>query len=361
MKEGNNDPRISRTYFNFPIYLAMIFLVAILLMLPTILYGGFHLILEESGPYLKWYFIYCILLTTLISIAFALQKHFTIIRPIRKLSNAARQVAEGDFSVYLPIRHAPNDIDYIDTLYMDFNKMVAELGSIETLKNDFTANVSHELKTPLSVINNYTQLLQGTELSKSQAEYVSAIAESTNRLASLIFNILKLNKLDSQKIQPKPETYDLCSQLAECAIGFESVWEKKEIEFEADLEERVTVAADKELLEVVWNNLLSNAFKFTGTGGTVCVRQFSDAEYVTVQISDTGCGMSEQTVKHMFDKFYQGDTSHSTEGNGLGLSLVLRILQMSGGTITVQSVLKTGTTFTVKLPKHPISEAMPDS
>lgn len=355
-EEKTTDPRISRRYFVFPIYLALFFAVGTLMMLPTVLYGGIHLIRDESGPYVKWYFIYCVVVTAVILSMFNLHKYMTVERPIRRLSIAAKKVAEGDFSVYLPLRHAPNDMDYIDTLYMDFNKMVAELGSIETLKNDFAANVSHEMKTPLSAINNYVQLLQGTELDAVQQEYADAILESTKRLSSLIFNVLKLNKLESQKIQPKPERYDLCGQLAECAIGFEAVWEKKGIEFEADMEECAYVEADRELMGLVWNNFLSNAFKFTDAGGTVGIRQYSDQEYITVEVSDTGCGMSEQTMKRMFDKFYQGDTSHATEGNGLGLSLILRILQMSGGTITVKSAEEKGTVFHVRFPVSPVTE-----
>lgn len=348
--ERINDPRISKSYFNFPVYLAVVFLVSALLMLPTVLYGGLHLILEDSGPYLKWYFLYCIVLAGIITGAMSIQRYVTIDRPIRRLCNAAKKVAEGDFSIYLPIRHAPNNVDYIDTLYMDFNQMVAELGSIETLKNDFAANVSHELKTPLSAINNYVQLLQETDLSPEQSTYVQAASESVARLASLIFNILKLNKLESRKIQMKPQHFELCSQLADCAIGFETIWEQREIEFEADMEESCYVCADKELLMLVWNNLLSNAFKFTEKGGTVKLRQFSDNAYITVEVADTGCGMSEQTMKRMFDKFYQGDRSHSTEGNGLGLPLAHRILQMCGGSISAKSIEGQGTVFTVRLP-----------
>ncbi len=273
-------------------------------------------------------------------------------RPMKEMAKAAKQVAQGDFSVYLPTIHPTGRYDYLDCMILDFNKMVAELGSMETMRTDFIANVSHEIKTPLSLIQNYTQLLQNEELTKEKEDqYLLTIQDSTKRLSTLITNILKLNKLESQQIVPAVYEYDLCRQLCECALSFEMVWEEKQIDFEADLEERAVVCADENLMELVWNNLLSNAFKFTDQGGIVSLKQFSDEKWVTVVVSDTGCGISEQAKKHIFDKFYQGDTSHATEGNGLGLALAYRVLQLMKGEITVDSKEGEGTAFTVKIPR----------
>jgi len=271
--------------------------------------------------------------------------------PMRILSNAAKDVANGDFSVYIEPMHTPDEYDYIDVMFTDFNVMVQELGSIETLKNDFVANVSHEIKTPLAVIRNYTTSLDNENLSaETRKEYIDTIVKATDNLTALISNILRLNKLENQEIDTPSEPYNLCVQLYDCALQFESLWEEKNIEFSVDVEDRAMITADKEMLEIVWNNLLSNALKYTEPGGSVTITQTSEADSITVSISDTGCGMSEGTIKRIFDKFYQADTSHSGEGNGLGLALAYRIVEKSRGTLTVSSELGKGSTFTVTIP-----------
>ena len=356
-KQKTSDPRITAKIFPLSSFILTFLALGGLT-------TGQMLILQNYLDYASLpagYIIAVIIYWVFVAAAFTLFTRFQFTRhyqkPMEELAEATRKVAEGDFSVYIPPRHLPDRKDYLDVIFSDFNVMVEELGSIETLKTEFFSNVSHEIKTPLAIIQNYAQALKNEKLTFSQREgYLDTILESSSRLTDLITNILKLNKLEKQNLQPTPEPYDLCAQLCECALRFEDLWTKKDIQFIAEIEDCATVVADSSLLELVWNNLFSNAIKFTELGGTVTLRQSSTQDEVVVTISDTGCGMSEETLTHIFDKFYQGDTSHSTEGNGLGLALVLRILQLAGGKITASSELGSGSTFTVCIPTNFHSE-----
>lgn len=270
--------------------------------------------------------------------------------PLHKMAEATKKVSEGDFSVYVPTIHTADKLDYLDVMIMDFNRMVEELGSIETLKTDFVSNVSHEMKTPIAIIKNYAQLMQVGKASEEQKkEYAKGIEDAASRLSSLISNILKLNKLENQRITLDMEVYDVCRQLCESIFLFEDAIEKKGIDLDADIEDAAMINADEELMELVWNNLLSNAVKFTERGGRITIRQTSDENDIRVSVSDTGCGMPKECINHIFDKFYQGDTSHSMEGNGLGLALVKRVLELMDAKIQIISEEGKGSTFLVTL------------
>lgn len=232
--------------------------------------------------------------------------------------------------------------------------MTAELSGVETLRTDFIANVSHEMKTPLAVIANYGALLQDKNLpEEKRIEYAKTVANTAKRLADLMTNILKLNRLENQQIYPQAKAYDVSEQLCECLLQFEPVWEEKGIEIDTAIPENVIVYADADLLSIVWSNLFSNAFKFTESGGKVRVSLSADAQFAAVSVADTGCGMTSDVGAHIFEKFYQGDPSHAAQGNGLGLALVKRIMDITGGTISVNSSAGIGSTFTVRIRRKP--------
>lgn len=278
------------------------------------------------------------------------RRHMMITKPVKQIQEGLARVMKGDFATHIKPIYGQDSDNEFDVIIRDLNKMIEELSWVETLRTDFIANVSHELKTPLTVMQNYGILLQSPDISEEQhIEYGKAIQEQTKRLSTLITNILKLNKLENQQIYPNVETYYLSERLCECMLEFESVWDKKNIEIDTDLDEDVQIEGDKELLSLVWNNLLSNALKFTDEGGKVTLSLTKDEEFAYVKVQDTGCGMSAETGKNIFKKFYQGDTSHATKGNGLGLALVKRVIDICGGEISVSSVLGEGSTFTVKI------------
>lgn len=291
-----------------------------------------------------------IFLAVIFTVTDNIYHYVTVKKPMARIRKDLDKVVAGDFSVRIDYIKGPESGNEIDDVIMLLNDVIQELSGVETLRTDFIANVSHEMKTPMAVMQNYGTLLQAPELSdRKRIEYGKAITEQTKRLSALVTNILKLNKLENQQIYPNVERYDLGEQLCECMLEFESVWESRGIEIETDIADEVYVAADKELLSLVWNNLLSNALKFTEKDGVVTLNLYADEEYAYVQVKDTGCGMTPETGANIFKKFYQGDTSHATKGNGLGLALVKRVIDICKGEIAVSSCLGEGSTFTVRL------------
>lgn len=269
-------------------------------------------------------------------------------RNIQMICKAAQKVSRGDFSVRLDVFKEKSAKNEIDILKEDFNKMVSELASIEKLKDNFIADVSHEIKTPLSVIRGYADLLKTPGLGeKEREEYIDLLSGAINNLTTLVSNILKLNKIESQEIVQK-EKYSLDEQIRYCILAFEDKINDKNIQLEVHLDE-VEINSDKSLLELVWNNLISNALKFTPDGGKITLVLKEQGNIAIATVRDTGCGMSAQTQKHIFDKFYQGDTSHSGEGNGLGLALVDRVVKLLDGEIVVDSVPDEGSEFKIVL------------
>ena len=290
-----------------------------------------------------------ILITFLFKFADYIRRKIMVERPTKIITEATEKIMSGDFSVRIkPMQNS--GMEGFNQIAMAINQMAEELSSVETLRTDFIANVSHEMKTPLAVMQNYGTLLQAPDLSdEKRIEYAKGITDGSRRMADMMTNILKLNRLENQQIYPQVSEFDLGEQLCECLLQYENVWEKAKIEIETDIEEDVKVKADAELLGHVWNNLFSNAFKFTPAGGRVTVSLTATEHHAIVKVTDTGCGMTPEVGAHIFEKFYQGDTSHSVQGNGLGLALVKRVIDITQGEIGVESAVGKGSTFTVRI------------
>ncbi len=294
-------------------------------------------------------FLNVIIITVLFKTADFIRRRIMVDRPVKIITGTAEKIMNGDFSAR--VKQMPGSgMEGFNQIGESINAMAEELSGVETLRTDFIANVSHEMKTPLAVMQNYGTLLQTPGLSEEKRiEYSKAITDASRRLADMMTNILKLNRLENQQIYPNLTIFDLGEQLCESLLQYESTWERKNIEIETDIAEGVLVSADSELLSLVWNNLFSNAFKFTEDGGRVALTLTADEKYATVKVTDTGCGMSSEVGAHIFEKFYQGDTSRATQGNGLGLALVKRVVDIMQGEIGVESAVGVGTTFAVKI------------
>lgn len=273
-----------------------------------------------------------------------LSKYF--FNPIKKLRNAMDQVAEGDFSVRLEERSNSKEIMEI---YTGFNLMVHELSSTEILQTDFVSNVSHEFKTPINAIEGYSTLLQGSDnLDSNQQEYVNKILLNTERLSSLVGSILLLSRLENRQISTNQTEYRLDEQIRQSVVALETAWAQKDIELDVDLD-RASYVGNEPMMRHVWDNLISNAVKFSPEGGLVKLRLTKKLRKLIVTVEDQGPGLSEEAQKHIFDKFYQADTSHKQEGNGLGLALVKRIMTIEKGQITAENIPEGGCRFTVTL------------
>lgn len=354
MKKDNANRKLFSTISNFFIFFllaAFVTTCCIMLFVSTLQESlGREFTQSEITLAAKITMINVILISVAMATIDYLRRKFTVERPVKRITDATLKMIEGDFTVRIaPVAKFGSD-DSFNEIIECINKMAEELSGVETLRADFIANVSHEMKTPLAVMQNYGTLLQTPDLSdEKRIEYAKAIIDASRRLADMMTNILKLNRLENQQIYPNLTTFDLGEQLCESLLQYENTWERKNIEIETDIAENVVVSADAELLSLVWNNLFSNAFKFTTDGGKVSLTLTADESYATVKVTDTGCGMSREVGAHIFEKFYQGDTSHATQGNGLGLALVKRVVDIVQGEIGVESAVGVGTTFTVKV------------
>ena len=293
------------------------------------------------------FWIDLVLISILVGIFATFGLSLWILQPIKKLEKAMEKVADGDFSVRIRTESSSSEIQQI---YAGFNLMAEELASTEILQTDFVSNVSHEFKTPINAIEGYSMLLQGSDdLTEEQNEYVEKILFNTHRLSTLTGSILLLSKIENQKIATKNSVIRLDEQIRETIVALEPLWENKNTDFDIEMED-VEYFGSEMLMHHVWSNLIGNAIKFSPADSTVKIRLYVNKKGETVfTVTDSGEGLSEDAKAHIFDKFYQGDSSHKEEGNGLGLSLVKKILDLEGGSISAENTEEGGCRFTVVL------------
>lgn len=338
-----------------PLRLGLVFSVIIfLIMLVSAVISAAITVSFHLGPSadtkhkLLWPIINLYMVSVIVGTTISIFIGKRILSPLVKFSEALMEVGKGNFNIKLD--ENKYHVEELTEMSHNFNIMVKELNNIETFRSDFIANVSHEFKTPLSSIEGYSTLLQDDNLTKEEKnEYTKKILNNTKRLSCLIYTILQISRLENQGVISEKIKFKLDEQLRQTLLLLEPKWVSKNIDLDIDLSP-IIFYGNEEMLMQVWVNLFSNAIKFTSDNGTIkCMLEQYDS-YVTITISDNGIGMSNAVQMHIFDKFYQGDNSHSSEGNGLGLALVKRIIDLCGGTIEVQSEFGKGSTFTVKLP-----------
>lgn len=339
-----------RHVFSFMGYLILFATIAVIIVVALFVYDEAGEKFAGNKPAMSGIMLLTIAFLALVcTVIDAIRRKITVLRPVGQILEATQRIASGDFSVRLQISHSYRKYDEYDIIAENINKMAAELAKTEVLHNDFVSNVSHELKTPLAVIQNYATALQNTSTDAPVGKhYAQVIAATSARLAELVSNILKLNKLENQELLPQYEKIRLDEMLAQALLRFEEKIDEKNLELECELPE-MTIVSDAGYLEIIWNNLISNAVKFTEPNGKIGVTLQRENEWTVVKVSDSGCGISPETGARIFDKFYQGDTSHAQEGNGLGLALVKKVIDILGGEISVESEVGNGSTFLVRL------------
>lgn len=329
-----------------------ILLTALIILIITFILQRTHLINGGIGGPLGpiWTIIIMFLASIVVGTIISTVILNRVIKPFRELTQAIHKIEEGFYQVKLEEVKGLEDDSEINDFIRSFNDMAKKLSETETLSADFISNVSHEFKTPLMTIQGYVTLLNDDQLTKEErSKYIDIISEATRKLTNLTSNILKISKLENNKIEISNKEYNVSEQIRETIILLEASWEAKNIDFDLTIPE-CSIVNDEELLEQVWMNIISNAVKFSHENGTIKIYLSSSDDLVSVSIVDNGIGMSEDTIHHIYDKFYQGDKSHSSEGNGLGMSLVKKIVDVCGGTIDIKSSLGSGTTIIVKLP-----------
>jgi len=304
---------------------------------------------QEGVPIFFRVIISMMLLSILLGVPTAAFFSRVALRPIRQVITATHQVAEGDFKVRVDL----HGIHELEELSQSFNKMAADLGSLETLRDDFVNNLSHELKTPLVSVRGFAKLLKSEDLTpQEKQEYLDIIILETERLAQLSTNILNLSRYENMEIITDKTLFRLDEQIRRTVVMTEPQWEAKDLTMLVDLE-KLDFEGNEDLTQQIWLNLLDNAIKFSEPGGTVELRLSACEEDLRFTIRDFGPGMDQTTKNRAFDRFFQGDTSHASAGMGLGLTMVKRIVDIHGGHIGITSEPGQGCTINLFLPIFP--------
>ena len=331
-----------RLIFSSLVMVELLLVVAVSWFVTQVFHYAFRITLNV--PSILWLLLFSLILGSVIT-AFISWQFFA---PITRLSKAMKQVAAGDFSVRLEANHP---IKEIRDIYANFNLMTQELSATEILQTDFVSNVSHEFKTPISAIEGYATLLQDDRENSAdeRRQYVDKILFNTRRLSKLVHNILLLSKVDNQAILSNQTTFRLDEQIRQTIVLLEPSWDPKNLDFDVNLDP-VRFTCNEGMLSQVWSNLLGNAIKFSPDGGVIRMSLTLTTDAIRFEIQDQGPGIDETVQHHLFDKFYQGDSSHKSEGNGLGLALVKQILTTCDGQIWAENAPEGGCLFVVELP-----------
>lgn len=348
MKEKDIFQSYRKSKIKFSLRARLTLGIATVIILSIIISFGISFLLKLIWPFSTSIpqFLQVILFSILIALVSSFFFSKTLFSPIKEMCKGMQEIADGNFAIRLKTKSTS---DEIQEMFAGFNMMAKELASTEILQSDFVSNVSHEFKTPINAIEGYTMLLQGTEnIDDIGNEYIEKILFNTKRLSSLVSNILLLSKIENQSIHTHNECYSLDEQIREDILALEHMWEPKSIEFDVELD-TIKFNGAKNLMHHVWCNLISNAIKFSPRGSTLTIRLVKSEGKIQFSVADCGPGISEEAKKHLFDKFYQADTSHKEEGNGLGLALVKKIISLIGADISAENIPTGGCMFKVTL------------
>lgn len=339
-----NDVKVNRI-FNRITFIVVLGMFVLLTISSAITFGLSALIaqwMRVSEDNILVFGLIVLSMSVVFGLALSFAYSAVMIRASKPYLEALQRVAECDFSVRITDPSVFSNFG----IAQNFNNMAQQLQSVETLREGFINDFSHEFKTPIVSIAGFAKLLKDPGLSAEQRnEFLDVIIAESDRLVGLSESVLMLNRLDSQVVVK--EQYSLDEQLRQCVLMFDRQCQAKDISLEADIDDNIIINSNAKLLNQVWVNLLSNAVKFTQNGGSVTVECKRINSVVTVKIADNGCGMSAEVMQNIFNKFYQGDKSRTTQGNGLGLSIVKKIVEILNGEISVYSEVGKGSAFTV--------------